>query len=140
MSAAPPTQVQIHPSRPNLGEYSLDFVGSTASPGKVVFGFNGASATLPTTSFAYPNIGTLHQAVLDFGRFGVTAGAKAWYQASADNGATFSLNFTVTPIVAVPRVAIWGDFGLSNDIIMAQLAADSSVGLFDAAHHVGDFA
>jgi hypothetical protein len=111
-----------------------------ASPGTVQFGAHGASASVPSSSITFPNIGQLHAAVFSFAQFGVAVGERAWYRVSADAGATWSANFSITPIVAVPRIAVWGDFGLANDIIMSQLAADSSRGLFDAVAHVGDFA
>lgn len=124
--AAAPTQVQLHPSAPNAGELSVDFVGATRGSGSCVFGARGKDATVPTTQFDFPNIGTMHQAVLDFGRFGLQAGDVAWYACSADNGQTFSANTSVTPITAAPtRAAIFGDFGIQNDVVMAALAADA---------------
>lgn len=123
---AAPTQVQLHPSAPNKGELSVDFVGATAAPGSCVYGARGKDATTPTTQFNFPNIGTLHQAVLNFGRFGLQAGDVAWYACSADGGASFSPNSTVVPITAsAPRAAIFGDFGLQNDVVMGALAVDA---------------
>ena len=137
--AAPPTQVQLHPSAPNAGELSVDFVGAAPAPGSCNFGARGLGATVATTQFNYPNIGTLHQAVLDFGRFGLLAGDVAWYACSADGGSTFSANTSVVPITSKPpRSAIFGDFGLQNDVVMAALAADTDA--FEFVHHVGDFA
>jgi hypothetical protein len=125
--AAAPTQVQLHPSQPNKGELSVDFVGSTPAPGSCKFGARAKESSVTTTQFNFPNIGTLHQAVLDFGaRFGLQAGDVAWYACSCDGGKTFSANTSVTPITAAPpRAAIFGDFGLTQDIIMSALAADS---------------
>jgi hypothetical protein len=124
--AAAPTQVQLHPSAPNQGELSVDFVGSAPGAGSCQFGARGKDATVATTQFAFPNIGTLHQAVLDFGRFGLQGGDVAWYTCSADGGASYSANASVTPITAAPpRAAIFGDFGIANDVIMSALAADA---------------
>jgi hypothetical protein len=124
--AAAPTQVQLHPSAPNKGELSIDFVGSAPAPGSCVFGARGKDASVATTQFEFPNIGTLHQAVLDFGRFGLQAGDSAWYACSADGARTFSANTTITPIPAgAVRAAIFGDFGLQNDVVMSALAADA---------------
>ena len=125
--AAAPTQVQLHPSQPNKGELSVDFVGSTPAPGSCKFGARAQESSVTTTQFNFPNIGTLHQAVLDFGaRFGLQAGDVAWYACSCDGGKTFSANTSVTPITAAPpRAAIFGDFGLTNDVVMSALAADS---------------
>ena len=124
--AAAPTQVQLHPSAPNKGELSVDFVGSTQGAGSCKFGAAGAAATVPTTQFDFPNIGTMHQAVLDFGRLGLQAGDVAWYTCTADGGASYSANTSVTPITAAPpRAALMGDFGIQNDVVMAALAADA---------------
>jgi len=136
--AAVPTQVQLHPSAPNKGELSVDFVGSNPGAGSCKFGASGKDATVATTQFNFPNIGTLHQAVLDFGRFGLKAGDVAWYACSADGARTFSANTSVTPITAAPpRAAIFGDFGIQNDVVMAALAADSGNEVFDYVLHVG---
>lgn len=124
--AAAPTQVQLHPSAPNKGELSVDFVGAAPGAGSCKFGAAGAAATVLTTQFDFPNIGTMHQAVLDFGRFGLQAGDAAWYTCSADGGASYSKNTSVTPITASPpRAAIFADFGIQNDVIMAALAVDA---------------
>jgi len=139
--AAAPTQVQLHPSAPNKGELSVDFVGAAPGAGSCKFGAAGAAATVPTTQFDFPNIGTMHQAVLDFGRLGLQAGDVAWYACSADGGRTYSANTSVTPITAAPpRAAIFGDFGIQNDVVMAALAADAGNEAFDYVLHVGDFA
>jgi hypothetical protein len=131
--AAAPTQVQLHPSQPNKGELSVDFVGAAAAPGSCAFGARGLDATVATTQFNFPNIGTLHQAVLNFQRFGLQAGDVAWYACSADGGATFSANTSVVPITAnPPRAAIFGDFGLQNDVVMSALAADAGNEVFGA--------
>ena len=136
--AAAPTQVQLHPSAPNKGELSIDFVGSNPGAGSCKFGASGKDATVATTQFNFPNIGTMHQAVLDFGRFGLKAGDVAWYACSADGARTFSANTSVTPISAAPpRAAIFGDFGIQNDVVMAALAADSGNEVFDYVLHVG---
>ena len=139
-AAQAPTQITIHPSH-DEGELSLDFVGKLgAASGSVQFGALGQQATVATTNFAVASIGQMHQAVLPFkAHFGLSAGDAAWYRCTAD-GATWSQNYTLFPIVAVPRAAVFGDFGIQNDVIMATLANDSAAGLWDFVHHVGDFA
>lgn len=133
--AVAPTQVQLHPSQPNKGELAVDFVSSAPGAGSCAFGARGADVSVGTTQFDYPNIGTLHQAVLDFGRFGLQAGDVAWYTCSADGGITFSVNTSVIPITAAPpRAAIFGDFGLQNDVVMSALAADAGNDVFGACH------
>lgn len=131
---AAPTQVQLHPSQPNKGELSVDFVGAPGgAPGSCAYGARGLDATVAATQFAFPNIGTMHQAVLDFQRFGLQAGDVAWYACSADGGATFSANTSVVPITAgPPRAAILADFGLQNDVVMSALAADAGNEAFGA--------
>ena len=42
------------------------------------------------------------------------------------------------PVVTRSAAAVFGDFGISNDVIMASLANDSAKGLFDFVHHVGE--
>ena len=130
-SAQAPTQVTIHPSA-SEGELSLDFVGAAgAAAGAVQFGARGQQAQVATTSFAFATIGQLHQAVLPFkAQFGLRAGDAAWYRCTAD-GVSWSQNYTLHPIVATPRFATFGDFGIQNDVIMATLANDSASGLWD---------
>ena len=137
--AAQPTQITLHPSHAE-GELSLDFVGQAgATSGLVQYGAHGQSAQVVTTNFEVSTIGQLHQAVLPFASsFGVVAGDAAWYRCTADGGATWSANYTIHPVVATPRAAVFGDFGLSNDVIMASLANDSAHGAFDYVHHVGE--
>lgn len=138
-TAQTPKQVQIHPTGKQAA-FSVDFVGVPgALSGKVQFGAHGEVATVPTTSFVYPNIGAMHQATFDFSRFGVSADEPGWYRVSAD-GATWSANFSVTPFVATYRSAIFGDFGIANDVVMDQLARELAAGSYDAVQHVGDFA
>ena len=111
----------------------MDFVGAAPAPGSCAFGARGADATVATTQFNFPNIGTMHQAVLDFGRFGLQTGDVAWCACSADGGRTFSANTSVVPITAgPPRAAIFADFGLANDVVMSALAADAGNEAFGA--------
>ena len=137
-AAQAPTQITLHPSH-SEGELSLDFVGKAgAASGLVQFGARGQSAQVATTNFAVATIGQMHQAVLPFAKsFGLVAGDAAWYRCTAD-GAAWSANYTIHPVVATPRFATFGDFGIQNDVIMATLANDSASGLFDFVHHVGE--
>jgi hypothetical protein len=101
--SAQPTQIQIHPTGGNNGEISVDFVVPAGQTnGKVQYGSYGSSNTVPTTNFAYPEIGQLHQAVISFDN--AQAGQPAWYQVTGD-GATWSANFSIVPVVASPRFA-----------------------------------
>lgn len=138
VAAQAPTQITLHPSHAE-GELSLDFVGKAgAASGLVQFGARGLRAQVATTNFAVSTIGQLHQAVLPFAKnFGLAVGDSAWYRCTAD-GVTWSSNFTIRPIVARSAAAIFGDFGISNDVIMTSLANASASGLFDFVHHVGE--
>ena len=100
--AAQPTQIQIHPTG-TIGQISVDFVVPAGQAnGKVQYGFGGSSNTIPTSNFAYPEIGQLHQAVFSFA--GAQAGQNAWYMVTGD-GSTWSSNFSVVPVVSMPRFA-----------------------------------
>lgn len=103
VAAQAPTQITLHPSFAE-GELSVDFVGVAGQAnGAVQFGAGGASKTLPTTNFLYSSIGQMHQGVMNFvAAFGLTAGQPAWYRVTADS-ATWSANFSVTPIGASLR-------------------------------------
>lgn len=139
LTAAAPEQIHIaYTGVP--GQVSVDFVSSASAQGSVTFGGPGQAAkTIPTSSFYFNTVGYMHQAVMTW--TGLHAGEKVWYSVSA-GGAT-SANFTVTPIPARhPQdvFAVFGDFGLVNDVIMAKLTADAQSGVFDSVLHVGDWA
>ena len=106
VAAQGPTQITLHPSHFE-GELSVDFVGKAgATSGLVQYGARGQSAQVVTTNFAVATIGQLHQAVLPFTKsFGLAVGDEAWYRCTAD-GATWSSNYAIHPIVATPRSAV----------------------------------
>lgn len=57
--------------------------------------------------------------------FDVTVGQKAYYQVSAAGES--SAVFEVTPVVgAVERFAVFGDFGLKNDVCMNDLIQEAA--------------
>lgn len=131
---------QIHVAYTGLaGELSIDFVSSDAT-GSVTYGMVGAAPkTVPTTSFLFDTVGNMHQAIMIWS--GLAPGEAAWYIVSA--GGASSTNFTVTPVPArTPNdiFAVFGDFGLVNDIIMSKLIVDAQAGVFDSVLHVGDWA
>ena len=87
-----------------------------------------------TTSFYYDTIGQMHQGTLVFA--GAAAGTACSYRAVTAAGASSS--FSVTPIVSHPeRFAIFGDFGLVNDVVMTDLTQQAAAGTFDSVLHVG---
>jgi len=69
----------------------------------------------------------------------VQPGQAAYYKLAA--GGDTSPVFEVTPEVARPEVfAVFGDFGLSNDVCMTDITESAKRGDFDAVLHVGDWA
>jgi len=78
----------------------------------------------------------MHQAAMDFSA--LAPGAQALYRVATPSGA--SATFAITPIVAVPRYAVYGDFGLVNDESMDDIIQKAHAGAFDAVLHVGDWA
>jgi len=125
---------QIHVAYTGIaGQLSLDFV-STYPTASVSFG----SKSVNTTSFNYPEIGYVHQALLDY--TGIAPGTAASYAITTANGTTSP--FAVTPIVPAgsERFAVLGDFGTVNDECLNDLVKQAAAGAFDSVLHVGDFA
>lgn len=140
LAAAAPEQIHIAYTGVQ-GQVSVDFVSQDSATGSVSYGYGPMTQSIPTSSFFYTSVGNMHQAVLTFK--GIKAGAQAWYVVSA--GGASSQNFTFTPIPArnvngQDVFAVFGDFGLVNDVVMNALVADAQAGLFDAVLHVGDWA
>lgn len=86
---------------------SVDFVASAADGFVSMSSGGGPFVAVNTTSFNYDTIGYMHQATLDFSD--VPVGAQALYRVATSAGA--STTFSITPQVAVPRYAVYGDFG-----------------------------
>ena len=82
------------------------------------------------------SVGYMHQAVLDFSSLAV--GATALYRVATKSGA--STTFKITPRVAAPKFAVFGDFGLVNDESMNDIIARAHNDEFQSVLHVGDFA
>jgi hypothetical protein len=62
--------------------------------------------------------------------FDVTPGQKAYYQVTA-NGESSDV-FEVTPVVdGVEKFAVFGDFGLANDICMTDLISEANAGSYE---------
>ena len=86
-------------------------------------------SSAPTTSFAYPNVGFMHQGLLDFGN--VASGARTWYVVGTVQGNSSVI--AVTPIPSSPeRFAIYGDFGLLNDQCIKDATKLAQAGAFDS--------
>jgi len=136
-NAAVPEQIHIAYTGV-VGQLSVDFVSSGSGSGSIAWGTTKGSltSTNTTTSFSYPTIGYLHQGLMTFD---VTVGQKAYYQVSAAGES--SAVFEVTPVVgAVERFAVFGDFGLKNDVCMNDLIQEAAAGSFDSVLHAGDWA
>jgi len=132
IASASISQVVVHYS--GACELSVDFV-STAEAGTI--SIDGGAATA-TSSFEFPSVGWMHQAV--FKALRCEPGAPVNYR--LDSGGD-SVNYTTYATAARSPsevYAIFGDFGLVNDVIMSALKNESAAGAFDAVLHVGDLA
>ena len=117
------------------GRLAVDFVSTVAGSAAAHTSIDGGRTWLlsPATSLEFPTIGYLGQAALEF--TGVAPGAKAQYFITAA-GSNSSV-YEVTPIVARPeRFAVFGDFGLAEDVCMDDLIAQAGTGAFDSVLHV----
>jgi len=129
-----PTQINIHYT-PTVGTLSLDFV-STAADGVAQYGTSSNPASFTnatTTSFNFAEIGYLHQTTMTFA---ATPGASAFYRACSANSC--SQIYHVIPNQADETFAVFGDFGLINDVTMDYLTAEAAKGTYDSVLHVGD--
>jgi len=130
---------QIHISYTGVqGELAVDFVASSAGSAQAYTSLDKSTwRSVPATQFHALTIGYMSQALLDFK--GISAGSPAFYFVSG--GGDNSTIFEVTPIVSRPEVfAVYGDFGLANDVCMDNLVAEAAKGTFDSVLHVGDWA
>lgn len=111
---------------------------SDAAAGAARWSVDNATWTLSnSTSFNFLEIGWMHQALMQFGT--LQMGTPAWYQVGSGQGG-WSSAFKVFPRPARGKkevFAVFGDFGLSNDISMNALIADAAAGAFDTVLHVG---
>ena len=92
-------------------------------------------APIATTSFDFPSVGYMHQAVFSFPQ--CTQGTAYNYTVTSGDSASFS----VTPVPARSPSEVFnvfGDFGLINDQVMAELKKEALAGTFDAVLHVGE--
>jgi hypothetical protein len=81
----------------------------------------------------------MHQGLMDFGSIAAGTHASYYIASSAGNSSVFS----VTPVPArfpSPVHAVFGDFGMANDVCMDALIADAQANAFDIVLHVGDWA
>ena len=133
---AAPEQVHVsYTGKPS--ELALDFVSSSNEQAYVTVTSRGVNTRVNTSSFHFPQIGYMNQALLSFP--GIERGESASYTITADGASSES--FSVTPELSHPeRFAIFGDFGLVNDVCMEDLTAQAKAGVYDSVLHVGDCA
>ena len=116
------------------GQFSVDFVGGSGSTLVWTSLSGNAWKSAPCTSFTHPTIGYMSAGLLDFSS--VAPGAKASYMVG--DARSNSSVYTVTPKVTRPEVyAVYGDFGIANDVCMPDLIAEAAKGTYDSVLHVG---
>ncbi len=137
--AAGPEQIHLSYTG-KLGQLSVDFVcPAGAGAGSIFFSIDGKNKTWSqanATFFTYPSIGDLQQALISPAWSPAPGAPLSYYCACADGSA--SGIFTVTPVPArYPSEVhvVFGDFGLLNDVSMAQLITDAAKGAYDSVLH-----
>ena len=91
-----------------------------------------------TTSFAFNEVGVLHQGLMAFAA--APAGASGFYRCCS-GGECSTVNHVVPNVAAgKERFAVFGDFGIINDESMTDLIAQAAKGSYDSVLHVGDWA
>jgi hypothetical protein len=136
---SPPLQIHIAYTG-ILGQLSVDFVSSDAD-GQVAFSLDNKTFTESnTTSFAYAGIGNLHQGLL--APLPTTPGTPVYYKVGGGASGFWSQVFVTTAVPArypSEKFAIFGDFGLLNDVSMGDLISSAESGVYDTVLHVGDW-
>ncbi len=114
------------------GAIAVDFVSTIADGmAQVSYDNGGTWITAPTSSFNYPTIGWMHQAVMN--TTAATVGQEVIYRVGSS--AEWSSEFTITPRPKrdVQEIyCVFGDFGAANDVSMPGLIADAKAGVFDS--------
>ena len=122
------------------GELAVDFVSSDAA-GLVSYSKTGTTwINVTSTSFNFVEIGWMHQAMMPL--TDIAVGTPVQYRVGGPVSG-FSNVFSAVPKPARAGsevFAVFGDFGLTNDVCMDALTADAAAGAFDSVLHVGDWA
>jgi hypothetical protein len=134
--AAAPEQIHVSYT-PTNGVLAVDFVAADAAgTAYISLSAGGPWTAVPSTSFNFPTIGYMHQALLPFNI--TTPGKAGFYKVATASGT--STVFPVFPTPARNEVhAIFGDFGLENDECLSDLVAEAAKGTFDSVLHTGDW-
>ena len=135
--AAGPEQIHLSYTG-KLGQLAVDFVCATGGAGSVYFSIdkNKTWVQANATFFTYPSIGDLQQALVS-PAWSPAPGAPLSYYCACADGSTSGI-FDVTPVPArYPSEVhvVFGDFGMANDVSMAQLIADAEKGAYDSVLH-----
>ncbi len=138
--AAVPEQIHISYTQ-QINEFAVDFVASDATAGFVSFGPSpsGPFTKVASTSFVYPTVGTMHQALMQLN--GTGAGVPMYYKVGTAAGESAVFEVYPSPARGLQeKFAVFGDFGMANDECMDTLISDAKAGVYDSVLHVGDWA
>lgn len=123
---------------------AVDFVAASAAVG---VRWGSSSSSLPSTAAAkcdHVNLNTWSAYTCNALMSGLSADTMYFYQVgSVQEGWSAVYNFTNEPAYnpsTGPRVAVYADFGLSNDRSLPSLLSAAAEGAFDYVIHAGDFA
>lgn len=137
-----PVVSQIHVAYTGVtGQLSVDFVSSQPGEAAAFTSLDGVAWTAaPASTFFFPSVGYLSQALLSWSGPALAPGQVVHYFVGVPSVSNSTV-FSVTPVVSGPEsFVVYGDFGAANDRCMASLIADARSGAFDTVLHVGDWA
>jgi len=126
-----------------LGELSVDFVCAAGGAGSVGYTIDGKKTwtVANASSYNYASIGDMQQALIAPVWTPTPGAVLSYYCACADGSKSDEFDVTPVPARYPSEVhAIFGDFGLLNDVSMANLTSDATSGVFDSVLHVDDWA
>ena len=128
--AAGPEQIHLSYTG-KLGELSVDFVCAAGGAGSVGFSVDGKKtwAQANATFLTYASIGDLQQALISPEWTPAPGAALSYYCACADGSKSGVFDVTPVPARYPSEVfVVFGDFGLVNDVSMASLISDATIG------------
>jgi len=139
-AAGAPAVEQVHVAYTGTpGQLSVDFVAVDSAGFVEVSSDNATWTRAATTSFYFFTVGWMHQGLLDWGSVG--SGQTVFYRVGCGNGTSATFAIVPRPARGAQEVfAVFGDFGLVNNVCLDALVADAEAGVYDSVVHVGDFA